>query len=138
MGKKLQIINLIIVILSGFLLWFISIGFGILEWTKCFSSGDDCIMLLPLILAIIVTIYFVFLIIFLAKSKKDNLLTKTAHYISIIAIIILIIGFVMVAIIAGFGSCDLFCGYLIILTAFIDGIILTISFLFFLIGFFKK
>lgn len=136
--KLMQVLNIIFISLS-----FISILFGYLYWglyDQILSGGDDAILfgILPLLILLSSLIYLIFSITFLFKKKEENGFVKFACWINIVVGILALIVIAYAFLTARDHSFYWLLYVNFPLYFFISSPITFISFILFLIGFFKS
>jgi len=143
--KKLELFNIILIsiIIIGSIIFFIILGFEELIAMIKYGHDDFLGLGLPQIITAIISIIYLILAIKILKKNKINNLIKKAYWINIIGFILFVIGSLISLIstikcrIINSGECMLGFKIFIYLLTFIWTFMLLVSFIIFLIGYFK-
>lgn len=146
-NKTAQIVNLVILFVVGAVVWgFTPIGLG--ETLTCFRSpvfpwdGQCAFIGIPL-LALLVTIYFVYGLLFLVKRKESNYLIERALKINKVSLAVFILA-ILTTILVVFSfpqdGVGLFISAFLTLpiSVFIILVLVVVSFIMFVRGFYLK
>ena len=145
--KKLELTNiaLILIILMPSLIFFIWVGLGELIATIRYGHDDFYGLGLPQLIASIFSTIYLIMAIKVYKSNKINNLIKKAYWVNISGFILFVIGVIILSLVTlscrindPYGECLLRFIILGFLLTFILLIFTGISFIIFLVGYFKK